>query len=184
MQNTRCRRSEPRHPLAKYNRKFYSNFWRILSEKRIFLAQKYRSWVKISKIATIRLFNTVRWVGSPIFMSFRQRNRCDLDWRHFFVSENPKACQIWPGMTTRNGKPMVSHRLGREVWEILRFFGQEKSPVKITSIPLTEWHENWWPYRPNGIKQSYGSDFWYFASAPRFLDQKIRFSLKIRQKLL
>ena len=125
MQNIRCRPSEPRHPLAKYNRKFYSNFWRILSEKRIFLAQKSRSWVKISKIATKLLHNPLRWIGSPIFMPFRQRNRCELDWRHFFVSENPKSSQIWPGMTTRNGKPMVSHRLGREVWEILRFFGKK-----------------------------------------------------------
>ena len=75
MQNTRCRPSEPRHPLTNYNRKFYSNFCRILREKLIFSVQKYRRWVKISKIATILLYNTVRWIGSPIFMSFGQRNR-------------------------------------------------------------------------------------------------------------
>ena len=126
MQNIRCRPSEPRHPSAKYNRKFYSNFWRILSEKRIFLAQKYRSWVKISKIATIRLFNTVRSIGSPIFMSFRQRNRCDLYWRHFFVSKKSKTPQPRLEMTTHNGKPMVSHRLGREIWGNFGFFGQKK----------------------------------------------------------
>ena len=83
MQNIRCRPSEPRHPLAKYNRKFYSNFWRILSEKHIFSVQKSRSWGKISKIATILLLNTLGWIGSPIFISFRQRNRWDQIWRHF-----------------------------------------------------------------------------------------------------
>ena len=153
MQNIRCRPSEPRHPLAKYNRKFYSNFWRILGEKRFFSVQKSRRGVRISKIATILLFNTGRWVGSPIFMSFRQRNRCDLYWRLFLAKKYQNFLNFSPESVTNHWFPIVSGHLKSGLGVFWFFRNEKMSPVKITSIPLAEWHENWWSYSPKGIVQ-------------------------------
>ena len=153
MQNIRCRPSEPRHPSAKYNRKFYSNFWRILSEKRIFSVQKSRSWGKISKIATIRLFNTVRSIGSPIFMSFRQRNRCDLYWRLFLAKKSQNFLNFSPESVTNHWFPIVSGHLKSGLGGFGFFRNEKMSPELMASIPLAEWHKNWWSYSPKGIVQ-------------------------------
>ena len=138
MQNIRCRPSEPRHPLAKYNRKFYSNFWRILGGKRIFSAQKSRRGVRISKIATILLFNTGRWVGSPIFMSFRQRNRCDLDWRLFLAKKSQNFPNFSPESVTYHWFPIASGHPRSYLTGFWIFRNEKMSPVEIASIPLAE----------------------------------------------
>ena len=153
MQNIRCRPSKPRHPLAKYNRKFYSNFWRILSEKRIFSVQKSRSWGKISKIATILLLNTLGWIGSPIFMSFRQRNRWDQIWRLFFSKKSKISPNFSPKSEVYHWFPIVGGHLKSGLGSFGFFRNEKMSPELITSIPLAEWHKNWWTYPPNGIKQ-------------------------------
>ena len=153
MQNIRCRPSEPRHPSAKYNRKFSSNFWRILSEKRIFSVQKSRSWGKISKIATIRLFNTVRSIGSPIFMSFRQRNRCDHYWRLFLAKKSQNFLNFSPESVTNHWFPIVSGHLKSGLGGFGFFRNEKMSPDLITSIPLVECHKNWWSYSHKGIVQ-------------------------------
>ena len=141
----------PPAPLDQVQWKSNRDFWRIFGENLDFSTKKYRRWVKISKIGSTVFFNTVRWIGSPIFMSFRQRNRCDLYWRLFFIQKYSPKSRNTLEMPTYNGYPIVCRRHGRAFSRNWWFFDQKKSPVKIASIPLAERHKNWWSYPPNGI---------------------------------
>ena len=141
----------PPAPLDQVQWKSNRDFWRIFGENLDFSTKKYRRWVKISKIGSTVFLNTVRWIGSPIFMSFRQRNRCDLYWRLFLAKKSSVSTKCSPVSATYYGIPIVSGHLERvsKFWGI--FLNEKKSPVKIASIPLAEWHKNWWSYPPNGI---------------------------------
>ena len=105
MQNIRSRPSEPRHPLINRNRKSNSNFWLIFGEKHDFFDPTIFFQTKNQKSASREFLSTARSIGSPIFMPFRQRNRCEKFWRNKIAEKSKNLPKSPPESASYYGLP-------------------------------------------------------------------------------